>query len=653
MSESAQLLTILRRVRRRLRGLAALQGAVVGALAAGLVAAAAVGWWRWRGDAIHPFVAPGALAVPLGLIAAGVLAFALRSVSLARCARTLDRSTDAHDRFLSALAFTTERQTAFTRAAIADAVALGRHVAPHTVAPLRRPRGLVGLGAAVVAIVVAAVVPVPSPARGNLAPTVARRTPEPPLRMAAADLEAERDEARLAEKAAAALDDAGLRELAGAFADALRDLTNGTVPRGEALDRLAELQKRAEVLAAEAEELGHALDRTAATMKESAITRSVGDAMGAKDPAATGKAVSELAERSAAAADAERNALAETLSEAAGRVEGTATSATAPAGERRPGAPQNQTSRQGQSQPNPDEQPQRRLARERSTSARLDERDAAAARSGERRLQRLRRELSEAAAACRDNPDSCRRKLRDSARELPRMENEASSQESRRRLSAAVRQLRERLRRDPTGNRDVSRQRAERQFTRAARGKGTPGTSKGEGSSVEPGTVMTEQGDPGDDVDIEVDSGGDEETVGATAGDESAAAATTAEGGEGQGEGNNGQDQTPGANGRGIGNQAGGDPLGKRDTQTTRGREREAPVKSGAGPTRAQVIEAAAARGFARGGYQGVFQDYQAVVEESLDASAVPPGRRYVVRRYFQLIRPRTISAPSRSTRSK
>ena len=29
------------------------------------------------------------------------------------------------------------------------------------------------------------------------------------------------------------------------------------------------------------------------------------------------------------------------------------------------------------------------------------------------------------------------------------------------------------------------------------------------------------------------------------------------------------------------------------------------------------------------------------MVEETLDTTAVPPARRYLVRRYFQLIRPR------------
>ena len=75
---------------------------------------------------------------------------------------------------------------------------------------------------------------------------------------------------------------------------------------------------------------------------------------------------------------------------------------------------------------------------------------------------------------------------------------------------------------------------------------------------------------------------------------------------------------------------------------TTRGRAREAQVRNGAGPTRAQVIQSAARRGFAQTPYQNIYTDYQAAVEESLDAGAVPPGRRYVVRRYFQLIRPQT-----------
>jgi hypothetical protein len=36
-----------------------------------------------------------------------------------------------------------------------------------------------------------------------------------------------------------------------------------------------------------------------------------------------------------------------------------------------------------------------------------------------------------------------------------------------------------------------------------------------------------------------------------------------------------------------------------------------------------------------------VFDDYHVAVEESLDLTEIPPGQRRLVRRYFQLIRPR------------
>ena len=112
----------------------------------------------------------------------------------------------------------------------------------------------------------------------------------------------------------------------------------------------------------------------------------------------------------------------------------------------------------------------------------------------------------------------------------------------------------------------------------------------------------------------------------------------------GEGEGAVGGDTEAGgtaAQGQGAGREPGGEPLGAGGTPPTRGREREARVRSGAGPTRSEVIEAAARRGFATRDYVRVFSDYQPVVEESLTAAAVPEGRRYLVRRYFQLIRPR------------
>jgi hypothetical protein len=109
-----------------------------------------------------------------------------------------------------------------------------------------------------------------------------------------------------------------------------------------------------------------------------------------------------------------------------------------------------------------------------------------------------------------------------------------------------------------------------------------------------------------------------------------------------------GQQTGAGAGGDGAGNEAGGKPLGQRQETRARGRETEARVASGAGPNRAEVIGGAASRGFAQHGYAGTFREYEAAVEDALTATAVPEGRRYVVRRYFDLIRPRTGAARSK-----
>ena len=59
------------------------------------------------------------------------------------------------------------------------------------------------------------------------------------------------------------------------------------------------------------------------------------------------------------------------------------------------------------------------------------------------------------------------------------------------------------------------------------------------------------------------------------------------------------------------------------------------------GPTTSEVILSAADRGFVGEGYQDVYTNYENHAEEVLERDEVPPGYRFYVRRYFQLIRPR------------
>lgn len=64
-------------------------------------------------------------------------------------------------------------------------------------------------------------------------------------------------------------------------------------------------------------------------------------------------------------------------------------------------------------------------------------------------------------------------------------------------------------------------------------------------------------------------------------------------------------------------------------------------VDTGEGTASSEVIYGAAQRGFVGQGYQRVYTDYETVAERVMNQDEIPPGYRFYVRRYFQLIRPR------------
>jgi hypothetical protein len=63
--------------------------------------------------------------------------------------------------------------------------------------------------------------------------------------------------------------------------------------------------------------------------------------------------------------------------------------------------------------------------------------------------------------------------------------------------------------------------------------------------------------------------------------------------------------------------------------------------KKRGGPTRSTVIREASAEGFASSGYKKVYADYSRITEEVLSEKRVPANARRMVKRYFQMIRPR------------
>jgi len=97
----------------------------------------------------------------------------------------------------------------------------------------------------------------------------------------------------------------------------------------------------------------------------------------------------------------------------------------------------------------------------------------------------------------------------------------------------------------------------------------------------------------------------------------------------------------PGGHGDGIGDQH--DPNLMGDATRLNGQRHETRVqgKDGAGPSRSQTILGSAEKGFATASYKRVYGDYTAVVEEVMSKEKVPPGYRFYIKRYFQLIKPR------------
>src|SRR6185369_9482797 len=103
------------------------------------------------------------------------------------------------------------------------------------------------------------------------------------------------------------------RELAAA----VKALTDGSLPRGEALDRLQALAERAAEESAAGERERSAVKAAGQAMEQTAATRDVGAALGGDDPAAAQRALEALAARAGEAGTGERGQMAKAMDAAA------------------------------------------------------------------------------------------------------------------------------------------------------------------------------------------------------------------------------------------------------------------------------------------------------------------------------------------------
>ncbi len=115
--------------------------------------------------------------------------------------------------------------------------------------------------------------------------------------------------------------------------------------------------------------------------------------------------------------------------------------------------------------------------------------------------------------------------------------------------------------------------------------------------------------------------------------------------GAGSGEGKGGD--KPGGEGAGKGGDSygsGHDANLKGEASNLKGSTKDvtaAAADTGQGSASSQVIYGAAQRGFVGRGYKQVYTDYKTVAEKVMNEEQIPPGYRFYVQRYFQLIRPR------------
>lgn len=624
---------VLIAVRRRLRLQAALDGGTRVAVVAATVVLVAV--YLWQLGILGTRGLLGVLGGAAGLTAAGALACALRRIPLERVAKRIDRSHGLHDRFGSALAFEVQpERTPFMEAAISDARAQAERVSPKRAAPVARPRGLGAVGLVSAAAVIVALLRFPAP--GASTPPAAPRVPR--LAVASDVLEPEREAVAELEREVAATGDEETAAQARELQELLEQLDAEALTRKQVFDKLAEIEKKLEGEAGDFEALKRALKKAGAELGQSKLTRELAEALKKEDLAEAKKELEKLAEE-AARLDAERKEkekdkkldekqreeLARSLERAARPQEKSAEEKKREAEEKRLREEERRLRKELAERPN-DRELQRRLKRNQRELERL-EREKQRLAEQRRQLERLQRELQKAAEQLRQklSPEAAEA-LRRAAQQMGQMEDELRKLGNAQRVQVQIAELKEMLRRAGQSGKGQNGQ-------QARLGQGQKGQQGSNGQNQ--GKTLR--------LDFNQRAGGDQRTVvlGLPGGRSSVLLPLPGQGQAQPGQpGQNGQGQ-PNQPGEGIGDQHDPNVLGdptkidaKRQMSRIQGQE-------GEGPSKSETILGSAEKGFAGRGYRRVYSDYTAVVEEVMSKERVPPGYRYYVKRYFQLIRPR------------
>jgi chemotaxis protein histidine kinase CheA len=632
------LTSVLARIRRRQRLQAALDGAAEAAVLASALALVDVYLSRLRLISPRAFVALFAVAIAAVLVNA--VRLAIRRIPLDAAARAADRAHQLHDRLRSALCFSREPQpTDFMRAAMADGERAATRVSAKIAAPFSRPRALGP--AAIVAGVAGIVALLHFPTRA----AIVSAPPRAPRLVVDRDaLEAERAATDELRAQALQAGDKDLQQLADELNQLLASIDEEQLTRKEAFDKLAELEKKyLGIPDGQLEELKQKLKKAGAELTKSKLLEKTGEALKQEDLEKAKKELEKLAaDAEKASADPkvdkkfdeeQRQEAAKALEQAAKDEEQKKQEQAEKQREEQLRDEERKLKKELAQKPN-DEELQRKLQRNQRELQKL-EREKQERAERQRELQRLQRELEKAAEQLRQKMSP--QALKQLAEEMRKMQDEirklGSSSQSRGRGQMQIAEIKEVLRR--MGRSDGK--------DGKSNGKGGAQAQSGDGNDKGKGKRGKGKGDLMQEFDER--AGGDKPKamlLGAHGGDQNMLLPLPLGPGQGAPKPEGNGDQLPGGDrGDGIGDQH--DPNLQGDATRLGGKKHETRVsgKEAAGPSRSQTILGSADKGFASTGYKKVYGDYTAVVEEVMSKERVPPGYRFYVKRYFQLIKPR------------
>ncbi len=639
------------RVSRRIRLVRALHATVLLSLAGFALAALVVAAAKLQLSPWHELPRQGSniwLGVAAALPFLGGLIGLLRPVSKLRAAALIDRTHNLHSRVANALEFQAlpeSERSPFMIASLRDAIRHAPHIHPQRAMPLTIPRGLGASVGGFMGLVAVLLLEVPQvePQRAHATFT--------PLRVDAEDLEPFAAKVQKLEMSPETPEE--VRAAVRAFNKILEDLAAQRLTRSEAIRRVAALDRRlAEGRTMDVEALEQSLRDLGRNLERSKLTEPASEALQQSKLSAAARKLEELAKKlkQDPPSRAELDRLRKALRKASKQTSRPQTKSLDRARER-----VNRLLKRRQKQKLAARE--RRLLKQRRRELERLQRSEQQRAEQRRQLQRLRRELQRSAASLnQQNPSGAADALERGAEDLNRMARDQLSEQQRQNLARQLRQLREMIRRQ-RGNQGQSQG---KQGGRSARMKRFRLSAKGRGSRL----LMPGQGQGNQ---RQGNQGQGNQGQGGRPGQSQGPGQGTKQGGRepgsvlklgGQGRGNamlelpGGQmpgGQTANNGGRGSSLAPGGgagtehDPsmLGKPTNLPTQARNTRVEGDEAEGPSTSEVILGAADRGFASKAYRKVHATYDDHAEEVLERDDIPPGYRFYVRRYFQLIRPR------------